>query len=209
MTVKCMERKFSLVLLGSVAVTIALSACSSAKSVTDPEPSTSAPPPARSAPPETASEGPAPGPAPDIVTKIIQEALRTDGSVSYEELVQRLGAPQQVRTDPTRNAYQPDQVDTLHTLTYRGIEALVYDVSRSPKTFLIRLSLTNDRYATPEGLRVGDSRNRVLELVGPPTKRSSSDGALIYAEDDSMPTAMIVTLQDGRVVRVDWEFYFS
>ena len=204
-----MERKFALVLLCSVAVAVAFSACSSAKTATEPEPSASSPPPARSAPPETASEGPAPGPPADIVTQIIQEALRTDGSVSYEALVQRLGAPQQVSTEPTRNAYQPDQVDTLRTLTYHGIEALVYDVSKSPKTFLIRLSLTTDRYATPEGLRVGDARARVFKVIGPPTERNRSDGEFIYAEDDSMPTAMIVTLRDGRVVRVDWEFYFS
>jgi hypothetical protein len=204
-----MDRKLWLVFLCSAVLVVGLSACSSAKEASEP-PSTP-PPPSTPNKPVTVEEEPSPPPGPpvDVVTQIIQQALRTDGSVSYEDLVERLGRPQRVSSRPVSNAYQPDQTDTLRTLTYRGIEALVYDVSRSPKTFLIRFSLMNDRYASPEGLRVGDPRSRVLDVIGPPTRRNPGQNELIYSEDDSMPTAMIVTLTNDRIARIDWEFYFS
>jgi hypothetical protein len=150
-----------------------------------------------------------PGPPSDVVSQLIQTALHTDGSVSYGTLVRRLGAPRRVEAEPIANQYVRGQVDTLRTLVYSGVEALVYDVTGDPKAFLVRLSLSDPRYATPEGLRVGFSEERVVEKIGPPTRRNDAAGELIYQETEATPISMVVRIQDGRVVQIDWEFYFA
>jgi hypothetical protein len=208
------EQKMVLVLVSCSVVMIGLSACSSAKDAASPSgasgPAGAGTPAPRSSSPAAADAPPADAPPPrDVVAQIIREALRTDGSVSYDELVRRLGPPLRTRATPTANAYQPDQTDTLRTLVYRGLEALVYDVSASRKTFLIRFSLLTDRYATPEGLRVGDPSRRAIDLLGAPTRRNPAGDEWIYSESDAMPTAMVVTVQDQTITRIEWEFYFS
>lgn len=204
-----MVRKLALASLCSVAVVVALSACSSAKPAAQPGGDASTPPPSPpSHAPVVSPVAPA-SPRADVVTRLIEHALQSDGSVSYGQLVERLGAPRRVESRPIANAYHPRQIDTLRTLHYRGVEALVYDVSTGPKSFLIRFSLLTDRYVTPEGLRVGDPRARVLDRIGPPTERNPQAGEWIYQESDATPTAMIVTIDGQRIARIDWEFYFS
>ncbi|PSQ95570.1 MAG: hypothetical protein BRD55_10050 [Bacteroidetes bacterium SW_9_63_38] len=149
------------------------------------------------------------GPPSDVVSQLIQRALQSDGSVSYDALVQRLGAPRRVETRPIANQYVDGQVDTLRTLVYTGIEALVYDVKNSPKIFLVRLSISSTQYTTPEGLYVGAKEDQVLNILGTPTRRNDSTGELIYQETDSKPTAMVVRVRNGRVVAINWEFYFA
>jgi hypothetical protein len=149
------------------------------------------------------------GPPTDVVSRLIQEALQSDGSVSYNALLKRLGAPQDIQTEPVPNQYVQGQVDTLRTLVYPGIEALVYDVTNDAKTFLVRLSLSSTQYTTPEGLRVGFSEQRVIDELGPPTRRDASRGELIYQETEPTPTSMVVRVENGRIVQIDWEFYFT
>jgi hypothetical protein len=149
------------------------------------------------------------GPPTDVVSRLIQEALQSDGSISYNTLLDRLGAPSSVETEPVPNQYVQGQIDTLRTLVYSGIEALVYDVTNEAKTFLVRLSLSSTQYTTPEGLRVGLSEQQVIDEVGPPTRRDASRGELIYQETEPTPTSMVVRVRNGRVVQIDWEFYFA
>jgi len=149
------------------------------------------------------------GPPSDVVTQLIRTALRTDGNISSRTLRRRLGPPQRIQTEPIANRYVQDQVDTLRTLVYSGVEALVYDVTSDAKTFLARLSVSATRYATPEGVRVGLSERRVIEKIGPPTRRNDAEDELIYQEMEPTPTSMVIHIRDGRVVRIDWEFYFT
>jgi hypothetical protein len=114
-----------------------------------------------------------------------------------------------VEREPIANQYVRGQMDTLHTLVYTGIEALVYDVTNEEKTFLVRLSLSSSQYTTPEGLRVGLPEGDVIDKLGPPTRRNASQGELIYQEKKPKPTSLMVQVQNGRVVQIDWEFYFT
>jgi hypothetical protein len=167
-----------------------------------------------SPPPTVSDKGPSSSdapeePPPDAVTQLIQDALRSDGSVSRRELIDRLGDPRAVSTEPVANTYDPKVVDTLRTLAWSGVEALVYDVAHEPRSFLIRFSILSAQYETPEGLRVGDSQSRVLDLIGKPTDRDDARGEWVYQESDATPTAMILFLKRGTIQRIEWEFYFS
>jgi hypothetical protein len=203
-----MRRKLTGVLIAQVVLSLAVGACSGAESTRPkadrgPAPSTEA-----VAAEETDTEENV-GPPSDVVSQLIQRALQAEGSVSYRMLVRRLGTPQHVDERPIANQYVQGQVDTVRTLVYPGVEALVYDVAREKKSFLVRLSLSSPRYATPEGLRVGLTESRVLEKIGPPTRRNPSDGELIYQETDTPSTSLVVRLKADRVVRIDWEFSFT
>ena len=205
-----MLRKLVYILVGLLGLSLGLSACSSAESTRSrSEGDDGAVPPGGATVVERADPRAETGPPSDVVARLIQKALQSDGSVSYKTLVRRLGTPQTIEIEPVRNQYVRGKVDTLRTLVYPGIEALVYDVTNEAKTFLVRLSLSSTQYATPEGLRVGLSKQHVLDELGPPTRRNPSKGELIYQETEPTPTSMVVQFRNGRIVRIDWEFYFT
>lgn len=203
-----MLRKFIYVLACQVALSVAVGACSSAETTQPPSGEKEAQTTESTTIARADPEGIA-GPPSDVVSQLIQTALRADGSVSYRTLVQRLGTPQRVETRPIANQYVRGQIDTVRTLVYPGVEALVYDVTREAKSFLVRLSLSSPRYTTPEGLRVGIQERQVIEKIGPPTRRNSAAGELIYQETETPSTSLVVRVQDDRVVRIDWEFSFT
>lgn len=149
-----------------------------------------------------------PPPAP-AVAQLIHDALRSDGSISRPALLRRLGPPQHVTIEPIQNQYGTGATDTIRTLTYSGLRAMIYEATQSTRNFLIRLVLVDGRYASPEGLRVGMRPPQVIAAIGPPTEWDDVTGELIYAERESMPTALILTVKNGRVTQIAWEFYFS
>ena len=150
-----------------------------------------------------------PAPTTTAVARLIEDALRADGNITKAALMRRLGPPDRVTTEPVRNAYALNRTDTVRTLIYRGVEAMLYEATQSGQTFLIRLVLTSRRYRSPEGLRVGMRQVQVINRIGPPSERDAATGELIYAERASMPTALILTVRRGRVTQIAWEFYFS
>jgi hypothetical protein len=149
--------------------------------------------------------------APGVVQQLVQDAVRTDGSLSLSDVVERLGAPRRVEREPVENQFQPGVTDTLVTAVYPGLVAQLYAVTRERKTFLIRLTITDRRYPSPEGLRVGDPRTAVVERIGPPTQIDHGRQAerMVYIETSTMPTGLVVTVEDGRVTALEWQFYFS
>lgn len=149
------------------------------------------------------------GPPSEAVSRLIEDALRTEGDLSYEELLQRLGPPAETETQTVANKYVENQTDTLRTLIYTGVQALVYDVTDDSKSFLVRLSISSTQYGSPEGIRVGMSTDRVRDELGPPTRRNRSRGELIYQETGPTPISMVVRLEEERVVEIGWEFYFA
>ncbi len=204
-----MSRKFVHLLIWGLPLVLVMGACSSAES-SRAKPERSDPTSAEKTDEERTDRsrvrGERRGPPADVVSRLIQEALQSDGNVSYSTLVQQLGRPKRVETEPVANQYVEDQIDTLRTLVYRGVEAMIYDVANDSKTFLVRLSLSTARYTTPDGLRVGLTKERVIDRLGPPTRRNTSTGELVYQETTPKPTSMLIQLRNDRVTRIDWEF---
>lgn len=151
----------------------------------------------------------APAPRAQAVTQLVGDALRRAGNVGRAELIRRLGPPRRVAAKLIHNRYELGRTDTMRTLLYPGLEAVLYEATQPTRTFLIRLVLTSARYRSPEGLHVGMLQTQVLDRIGPPTTRDRATGELVYAESESMPTALILTVRGGRVTKITWEFYFS
>lgn len=195
------------ILTSFVGMSVLLMGCSSGEAVRAPSNSVSPPSGVRVL--KVTSPTSEAGPSSANVSRLIQDALESKGNVSYDQLRQRLGPPEEVEMETVPNQYVEDQVDTLRTLVYTGLQALVYDVAREEKSFLIRLSISSTQYGTPEGIQIGASENRVLEVFGPPTRRNQSRGELIYQEAGTTPISMVVRIRDGQVVQIGWEFYFA
>ena len=194
------------------AASLLLSACGSSDAVrADADPT--APLPSATLSVEEAERAPeptaVPAPPAPAVSQLIHDALRTDGSISGPVLLRQLGPPERVTIEPIQNQYGSGATDTIRTLTYPGLRAMLYEATQSTRSFLIRLVLIDGRYASPEGLRVGMRPPQVIAAIGPPTERDTPAGELIYAERESMPTALILTVRHGRVTQIAWEFYFS
>lgn len=203
-----MFRKLAYVLVCQVTLGLAIGACSSAES-SQPEPSRGPSPAPEATTVERKASVEGTDPSSDLVSQLIRKALQSDGSVSYRTLVNQLGTPRRVEKRPIANQYVRGQIDTLRTLFYQGIEALVYDVTSEEKALLLRFSLSSPKYATPEGVRVGLSKQRAVEKIGPPTRRDASQAELIYQETESTPTSLVVHVREGQVVGIDWEFYVA
>lgn len=203
-----MARKLAYVLVCQVVLSLAIGACSSAES-TRTGSSEPIAPPSEVEVTERLEPTEETGPPVDVVSRLIEEALQSNGSLSYQSVVERLGPPERVETEPVANQYVEGQIDTLRTLVYTGLQALMYDVTNEPKTLLVRLSLSSTQYMTPEGLHVGLSESQIIEELGPPTRRNESKGELIYQETKPTPISMVVRVQNGEVVQIGWEFYFA
>lgn len=202
-----MPRTRLLILSCLVAASVLLFGCSNANAVR--ESSSSVSPPTGVGGLDVTEPTTDAGPSSENVSRLIEDALELKGNISYDQLLERLGSPKEVETETVSNQYVENQVDTVRTLEYTGLRALVYDVTGEKKTFLIRLSISSTQYATPEGIHVGASENRVIEELGPPTRRHQSRGELVYQETGTTPTSMVVRVRNERVVQIGWEFYVA
>ena len=160
-----------------------LSACSGAGETTD-----------------VASQGPAP--TTGAVHAVLQEALGASPGLGQDDLVARIGPPVRERTVATAG---DEDMDSLRTLIYYGLE-ISYPVGgmeagRRPT----RMALTDARYTSPEGLRVGYAEGQVRKLLGPPLHQELS--RWVYEKREPVVHDLIVLLEQHKVSRVEWHFH--
>lgn len=140
------------------------------------------------------TEGPATS---EVVTALMRDALADPAGFSYEALVARLGSPVRTRTGAGTGA-----VDTLRTLVYYGVEFLLHE---SPgQVVLGAMALTDARYTSPEGLRVGYAQDVIRRELGPPSREDT--GRLVYERTDPRPVSLVLLLEDRAVSRIEWVF---
>ncbi len=76
--------------------------------------------------------------------------------------------PPRVRlTEPVENRYVEGQVDSVVTLVYDGLGIEAYEVTGG-RTFVRRLAVTDGSYGTDSGLSVGEARDDLEAVLGPP-----------------------------------------
>ena len=160
-------------------------------------------PPADTSPTPSAPEETAP--APESVTTVLEQALSRSEELLPNEVRQQLGTPQQVQTEAVQNEHDPSQTDTLRTLVYDGLQVKYYDVSQSQKSLLMHITMTGDRYTSPQGLRTGLSRSEVRNILGTPTETQSQE--LTFEEGDPTPIVTTVHFSNGAADRIEWSFY--
>lgn len=97
----------------------------------------------------------------------------------------------------TKNIYMPIAGKT-RTLKYSGITVkLLEDVKPTGKFFVYEIEATSSKYATVDGIKVGDSASKLTRIYGKP--ESGNTTRLSYAVDYSSPTYFNFTLEKGKV----------
>ncbi len=141
---------------------------------------------------------------PAEVNAFLEEVLETAPALSYSDLVERLGPPIRVKVEPAAPPNAATPPDTLRTLIYLGLELTVTESATSVASPPTRVALTDARYTSPEGLRVGYAESQVLRTLGRPTQREPA--RLIYEKTDPQRCVLVVFLERSSVSRLEWRF---
>lgn len=139
------------------------------------------------------------------MTVFIEEVLNTGTAYAYNDMITRLGPPVRVRTRAMADGN--DSADSLRTAVYYGLEFSYYESNAPRRTFLAGLALTDARYVTPEGLRVGLAQAYISDYLGKPTREESTQ--LFYERTEPVPLQIVVTLEQRAVSHIAWEFEYQ
>ena len=134
----------------------------------------------------------------------IDRILRASGDLS--QLLPVLRTPRSARAEPVRNRHVPGQIDTVRTWGYDGLELEVYETAEG-RALLQRLAVTSGTYGTSDGLSVGETRDALESVLGPPA--SSGSAGVTYRVDGALPTVVRVVYEpdeDGvpRASEIEW-----
>lgn len=137
---------------------------------------------------------------------LIDAHLQLQLGVERSPVLEQLAPPLVEQRAPYLNHHIPGQPDTIRVLYYDGLELAIYEVSHSNKAFIIYLKVTLPHYQTAEGLRVGETRAEVENILGMPdaTEDSTSVYNLSVAGDQ-----LRVTFKENQVTRLEWQFYWD
>ena len=128
-----------------------------------------------------------------VVAGIFEDALTQPQALSESVLVDRLGPPVRTHAEPIPEAGAA--TDSLRTLVYHGVEFVCHAVTTSTDAPLVRLALTDARFTSPEGLRVGYDLEAVRRSLGPPTEQAPT--WMAYVNSGPLP-------QGRKVSRLEW-----
>ncbi len=149
--------------------------------------------------PEAAVPGPEGAPVragtdPEAVTGFLREVFFEAQAVSYEDVLDRFGPPVRRSATPVAGG-----VDSVQTLAYHGMELSLREAGSSLAAF----ALTDARYTSPEGLRVGYAQSYVLEALGRPTRKTST--RYLYEQAGPPARTLIITFELRAVSRLEWQ----
>lgn len=120
-------------------------------------------------------------------------------------VLDRLNNPIRVEAEPRPNRHIPDQVDTLRTYHYTGLQFTVYDVTGSAKEIMQCIVVTDSAYATEAGVRVGMSPQQMRAALGAPDENTAE--AYVYTLSGVAPSQLRIAFEEGAATRLEWSFY--
>ncbi len=85
---------------------------------------------------------------------------------------------------------------------YSGLQIQTYSQSAEGEQYFLLISLMDDSYVTPEGIRIGDSAAKVISAYGEPSEQT--DGYIRYTHGGS-ETQLQFLLRDGKVTNIQYE----
>jgi hypothetical protein len=113
---------------------------------------------------------------------------------SEDEVIATLGAPQQ-RAQSRLN----DGLGITLSLRYPGLQiGLTQTSDASAVSFL---KATSSQYATVDGVRVGDNRQKILDTYGTPASEDPTQGLIRYRYES---TSLFFILQGDRIVELGY-----
>lgn len=145
---------------------------------------------------------------PDIALPVMLDRAHERNDDGSLVLLDRLGGPERIETEPIENRHVPGQIDTLRTLVFDGLAVEVYAVADG-KELLQEIRVTGPGYATADGLGVGSARSAVRDVLGAPVR---TEGDRVTYEmpdspDDPTPVELHIRYDGDRVAAMTWSYY--
>lgn len=138
------------------------------------------------------------------------------GAITYSQLViggirlemseaetrRILGKPLRVKT------WDSPAIGKARTLEYRGLKVDLLEDARPGKRgkfYVYQVTSNSREFATLDRVRVGDSRQKVIQIYGKPARENNEGNivSLIYSDDSKgFPAALVVIIKNGRVTEI-------
>ncbi|MEA5572828.1 hypothetical protein [Calothrix sp. UHCC 0171] len=94
-------------------------------------------------------------------------------------------------------------IGKVRTLKYRGITVDLGEDAKPGSFSVYQIKVTSSKYATIDGIKVGDRQSQVLKTYG--KIAASQDGnktTLNYGVDKPSPAGLIFTMKNGKVTEI-------
>lgn len=87
-------------------------------------------------------------------------------------VIEVLGEPQEMEKE---DAPEPQQPGRAVTLRYDGLDVVVHELYQPSRNFIADMIVTSRSYRTELGIRVGDSRGEIEEVLGEPVSQGDAE----------------------------------
>lgn len=199
----------------ALAVTL-MSACSgeapdrSGEGASDPPAPRDAPASAADDPADDARGDRLPSPPAEACRAVLQRGLLLEPG-DRETLREQLGPPDSVGVEAVPNRHVDGVTDSVVTLVWEGVEAVVHrvgDGARSGERELIdAIRVRSDEHLRWDGIGPGRRIESVILRLGDPPIRSDDSFAYLCSPGPGVVTPLVFHHADGRVTVVEWDFY--
>ena len=161
--------------------------------------------PADTADPDEAEE-PEAAPSAAAVRTVLDAALAGADTLSYADMIDHLGPPTATERRGVANAFDPAQTDSVYTLTYPSMEALLYEVVADSRSFLVRLRLSDPTYSTPHGFTVGTTTRTEIETEWGDPERTENATWIYPALNEDQDVEVHMTWDNDTLASVAYVF---
>ncbi|HIK06184.1 MAG TPA: hypothetical protein IGS40_15950 [Trichormus sp. M33_DOE_039] len=118
-------------------------------------------------------------------------------SMSEAQVRKILGRPVKVE-----NTFMP-AIGNVRTLKYTGITVDLAEDVKPGKFTVYQIKVTSSKYATVDGIKVGDNQSKVVRIYGnPATIQNGRLTNLSYGMDEPSPAGLNFSLRNNKVTEI-------
>lgn len=150
-------------------------------------------------------------PAPEHQAKIgrlLQAPIKKpDNKNLFYSLSKDFGKPQHQEFHRKKNAKQIEE--KIYTLVYEGFEINIaeLDAQRNSGDFYMqRLVLHDNVLKLPYGIKIGESKEKIQNLLGQSRAPAATSDRLHYCDSQAAKACVGFEFSDGRLERVIWDY---
>lgn len=141
-----------------------------------------------------------------------------DVGKSPEEAKKKFGPAQSEKLERVANLHQPQQMDEVVDLTFKGVSVTFYCVRSEDGSHVClrrKVAVTGRAVKVQEGLGAGAEAKAVRAALGPPDEEKApsggTDSTMTYVPFRRGPipdeeTTIVISLKSGRITKLVWTF---
>ena len=103
-----------------------------------------------------------------------------------------------------RNVHDENQIDEIYTVKYIDFNVQYYYIKNQNKKILLALKIGSSVSNLPFGVKIGDSQNSIVKILGKPLKIENN--LLIYEINEYLPETLVFEFIDKKLDSVKWVF---